>query len=185
MVGVSPGRENGPASPKARPGPVLAAAGLAGPAARSSTGPFGDVTPDRPDDVRAGRPAGSPADAGIARPQPPGCGSAPRRDTRSCRGVARLSGGVPVVDDAGFPGKGSRSIGGAGRYPGTAGRVERCRVGVSPGPPGRHGRPPAGRQLHLPNLMPMTTPGMRIPALPMMRVCHQAGDCPPDDCPEP
>ncbi len=49
MVGVSPGRENGPSSPKARPGPVLAAAGLAGPAARSPAGPFGDVTPDRPE----------------------------------------------------------------------------------------------------------------------------------------
>ncbi len=65
------GWENELSSLKERLGPVLAAASFARPAARSLTGPVGDFTQDRLDDVGACGPAGSLADAGTPWPQPP------------------------------------------------------------------------------------------------------------------
>jgi SRSO17 transposase len=59
-------------------------------------------------------------------------------------------GGVLVVDETGFLKKGTKSVGVARQYSGTAGRIENCQVGVFLGYAGRKGRALLDRALYLP-----------------------------------
>src|SRR5438105_13462691 len=59
-------------------------------------------------------------------------------------------GGVLVVDETGFLKKGTKSVGVARQYSGTAGRIENCQVGVFLGYATRHGRALIDRALYLP-----------------------------------
>jgi SRSO17 transposase len=59
-------------------------------------------------------------------------------------------GGVLVVDETGFVKKGTKSVGVARQYSGTAGRVENCQVGVFLGYATGRGRALLDRELYLP-----------------------------------
>jgi len=59
-------------------------------------------------------------------------------------------GGVLVVDETGFLKKGTRSVGVARQYTGTAGRIENAQVGVFLGYATRKGRALVDRELYLP-----------------------------------
>ena len=58
--------------------------------------------------------------------------------------------GVLVVDETGFLKKGTKSVGVARQYSGTAGRIENCQVGVFLGYATRRGRALLDRALYLP-----------------------------------
>jgi len=58
--------------------------------------------------------------------------------------------GVPIVDEAGFLKEGTKSAGVQRQYPGTAGRIESCQVGVFLAFAGRKGHAPLDRELYLP-----------------------------------
>jgi SRSO17 transposase len=58
--------------------------------------------------------------------------------------------GVLVVDETGFLKKGTKSVGVARQYSGTAGRTENCQVGVFLADAGRRGRAFLDRALYLP-----------------------------------
>ena len=58
--------------------------------------------------------------------------------------------GVLVVDETGFLKKGTRSVGVARQYSGTAGRIENCQVGVFASYASRWGHALIDRRLHLP-----------------------------------
>src|SRR5262249_19533694 len=58
--------------------------------------------------------------------------------------------GVLVVDETGFVKKGTKSVGVARQYSGTAGRIENCQVGVFLGYATRRGRALLDRELYLP-----------------------------------
>lgn len=58
--------------------------------------------------------------------------------------------GVLVVDETGFLKKGTKSVGVARQYSGTAGRIENCRVGVFLGYATKEGRALVDRALYLP-----------------------------------
>jgi SRSO17 transposase len=58
--------------------------------------------------------------------------------------------GVLVVDETGFLKKGTKSVGVARQYSGTAGRIENCQVGVFLGYVTDHGRALVDRALYLP-----------------------------------
>jgi SRSO17 transposase len=58
--------------------------------------------------------------------------------------------GVLVIDETGFPKKGTKSVGVQRQYCGTAGRIENCQVGVFLGYATRHGRTFLDRELYLP-----------------------------------
>src|SRR5262249_39197828 len=58
--------------------------------------------------------------------------------------------GVLLVDETGFLKKGTKSVGVARQYSGTAGRIENCQVGVFLGYATRHGRTLLDRALYLP-----------------------------------
>jgi SRSO17 transposase len=58
--------------------------------------------------------------------------------------------GVLVVDETGFLKKGTKSVGVARQYSGTAGRVENCQIGVFLGYATRRGRALLDRTLYLP-----------------------------------
>ena len=57
---------------------------------------------------------------------------------------------VLIVDETGFPKKGTKSAGVARQYAGTAGRTENCQVGVFLAYAGRHGTAFLDRALYLP-----------------------------------
>src|SRR3990170_8562121 len=57
--------------------------------------------------------------------------------------------GVLVLDDTGFPKKGSHSAGVGRQYSGTLGRVDNCQVGVFLGYASRHGHTLVDRRLYL------------------------------------
>jgi SRSO17 transposase len=57
--------------------------------------------------------------------------------------------GVLVLDDTGFPKKGSHSAGVGRQYSGTLGRVDNCQVGVFLGYAGAHGHTLVDRRLYL------------------------------------
>jgi len=59
-------------------------------------------------------------------------------------------GGVLVVDETGFLKKGTKSVGVARQYSGTAGRVENCQVGVFLGYAAKRGRALIDRAVYLP-----------------------------------
>jgi SRSO17 transposase len=59
-------------------------------------------------------------------------------------------GAVLVLDETGFVKKGRHSVGVQRQYPGTAGRIENCQIGVFLGYAGRHGHAPIDRALYLP-----------------------------------
>jgi SRSO17 transposase len=59
-------------------------------------------------------------------------------------------GGVLVVDETGFLKKGTKSVGVARQYSGTAGRIENCQVGVFLGYAAPRGRALLDRELYLP-----------------------------------
>lgn len=59
-------------------------------------------------------------------------------------------GAVLVVDETGFLKKGTKSVGVARQYSGTAGRIENCQVGVFLGYAARRGRALIDRALYLP-----------------------------------
>lgn len=59
-------------------------------------------------------------------------------------------GGVLVVDETGFLKKGTKSVGVARQYSGTAGRIENCQVGVFLGYATTRGRALLDRELYLP-----------------------------------
>ena len=58
--------------------------------------------------------------------------------------------GVLVVDETGFLKKGTKSVGVARQYSGTAGRIENCQIGVFLGYATRHGATLLDRELYLP-----------------------------------
>jgi SRSO17 transposase len=58
--------------------------------------------------------------------------------------------GVLVVDETGFLKKGTKSVGVARQYSGTAGRIENCQIGVFLGYASKHGRALLDRTLYLP-----------------------------------
>jgi SRSO17 transposase len=58
--------------------------------------------------------------------------------------------GVLVVDETGFVKKGTKSVGVARPYSGTAGRIENCQIGVFLGYATQHGRALLDRELYLP-----------------------------------
>jgi SRSO17 transposase len=58
--------------------------------------------------------------------------------------------GVLIVDETGFLKKGTKSVGVARQYSGTAGRIENCQIGVFLGYATRHGRALLDRALYLP-----------------------------------
>src|SRR5262245_20949404 len=58
--------------------------------------------------------------------------------------------GVLIVDETGFLRKGTKSVGVARQYSGTAGRIENCQVGVFLGYAGPRGRALLDRALYLP-----------------------------------
>jgi SRSO17 transposase len=58
--------------------------------------------------------------------------------------------GVLVVDETGFLKKGTKSVGVARQYSGTAGRIENCQIGVFLGYATPHGRALLDRALYLP-----------------------------------
>jgi SRSO17 transposase len=58
--------------------------------------------------------------------------------------------GVLIVDETGFLKKGTKSVGVARQYSGTAGRIENCQIGVFLGYTTRHGRALLDRALYLP-----------------------------------
>lgn len=58
--------------------------------------------------------------------------------------------GVLVVDETGFLKKGTKSVGVARQYSGTAGRIENCQIGVFLGYVSPHGRALLDRELYLP-----------------------------------
>lgn len=58
--------------------------------------------------------------------------------------------GVLIVDETGFLKKGTKSVGAARQYSGTAGRIENCQVGVFLGYATRQGRALLDRALYLP-----------------------------------
>src|SRR4051794_23019349 len=58
--------------------------------------------------------------------------------------------GVLVVDETGFLKKGTKSVGVARQYSGTAGRIENCQIGVFLGYATRKGRGLLDRELYLP-----------------------------------
>ena len=60
------------------------------------------------------------------------------------------AGGVLVVDETGFLKKGTKSVGVARQYSGTAGRIENCQVGVFLGYATKRGRALLDRALYLP-----------------------------------
>src|ERR671932_1046135 len=57
---------------------------------------------------------------------------------------------VLVIDETGFLKKGDKSAGVQRQYSGTAGRIQKCQVGVFLGYAGRHGRTFLDRELYLP-----------------------------------
>src|SRR5437660_1152147 len=57
---------------------------------------------------------------------------------------------VLVVDETGFLKKGSKSVGVARQYSGTAGRIENCQIGVFLGYATKHGSALLDRELYLP-----------------------------------
>jgi SRSO17 transposase len=57
---------------------------------------------------------------------------------------------VLVLDETGFLKKGSKSVGVARQYSGTAGRIENCQIGVFLGYASRHGHAVIDRALYLP-----------------------------------
>jgi SRSO17 transposase len=57
---------------------------------------------------------------------------------------------VLVIDETGFLKKGSKSVGVARQYSGTAGRIENCQIGVFLGYASRHGHAVLDRVLYLP-----------------------------------
>ena len=57
---------------------------------------------------------------------------------------------VRVIDESGFPTKGTKSAGVARQYAGTAGRSETCPVGVFPAEATPAGRTVLDRELYLP-----------------------------------
>jgi SRSO17 transposase len=57
--------------------------------------------------------------------------------------------GVLIVDETGFVKKGTKSVGVARQYSGTAGRIENCQIGVFLGYATRHGRALLDRALYL------------------------------------
>lgn len=58
--------------------------------------------------------------------------------------------GVLVVDETGFPKKGTHSVGVARQYSGTAGRVDNCQIGVFAAYASRWGQALVDRRLYLP-----------------------------------
>jgi SRSO17 transposase len=58
--------------------------------------------------------------------------------------------GVLIVDETGFLKKGTKSVGVARQYSGTAGRIENCQIGVFLGYSTRKGRALLDRELYLP-----------------------------------
>src|SRR5262245_2169799 len=58
--------------------------------------------------------------------------------------------GVLVVDETGFLKKGTKTVGVARQYSGTAGRIENCQIGVFLGYASKHGRALLDRTLYLP-----------------------------------
>src|SRR4051812_29640617 len=58
--------------------------------------------------------------------------------------------GVLVVDETGFLKKGTKSVGVARQYSGTAGRIENCQIGVFLGYASQHGHGVIDRALYLP-----------------------------------
>jgi len=59
-------------------------------------------------------------------------------------------GGVLVIDETGFVKKGTRSVGVARQYSGTAGRIESCQIGVFLAYASRYGHALIDRRLYLP-----------------------------------
>src|SRR3954453_4627146 len=59
-------------------------------------------------------------------------------------------GGVLIVDETGFPKKGSRSAGGGRQYTGTTGKIDNCQVGVFLAYPTDRVRALIGRDINLP-----------------------------------
>src|SRR5512134_1769826 len=60
------------------------------------------------------------------------------------------AGAVLVLDETGFLKKGTKSVGVQRQYPGTAGRIENCQIGVFLGYASRHGHALIDRALYLP-----------------------------------
>jgi SRSO17 transposase len=66
--------------------------------------------------------------------------------------------GILVIDETGFLKKGTKSAGVQRQYPGTAGRIENCQVGVFLAFTGRQGRALLDRELYLPKEWAKDTP---------------------------
>jgi SRSO17 transposase len=71
---------------------------------------------------------------------------------------------VLIVDETGFLKKGTKSVGVARQYSGTAGRVENCQIGVFLAYASDNGHALIDRELYLPRSGPRTPPGARRPA---------------------
>src|SRR3954467_13390343 len=74
------------------------------------------------------------------------------RDDLQAYVVAQLgdADGVLVLDETGFVKKGTKSVGVARQYSGTAGRIENCQIGVFLGYASRYGHAMLDRALYLP-----------------------------------
>ena len=73
---------------------------------------------------------------------------------------------VLVLDETGFLKKGSKSVGVARQYSGTAGRIENCQIGVFLGYASRHGHAFLDRMLYLPKVWAEDAPRREAAGVP-------------------
>lgn len=80
-------------------------------------------------------------------------------------------GGVLVVDETGFPKRGTHAVGVARQYSGAAGRVENCQVGVFLGYASRFGQALIDRRLYPGTTTRSGSSSLSCPLVPAANVC--------------